>query len=110
MIKLERNAYSPSSLAEALDFIVSSKTIRRHIKAGKLKAKRLGRRNIYITRAWVEEWLDALPSAAEKTSHHDHKPGGGRRTRRVMTASELARLHVDQQRRREARKMKPEKP
>jgi hypothetical protein len=34
MIKLERNVYTPATLAEALSYIVSDKTIRRHIKQG----------------------------------------------------------------------------
>jgi hypothetical protein len=110
-MKFDKNAYSPASLAEALDFIVSDKTIRRHIKAGTLKAKRLGGKKIFITRQWAQEWFDALPSAMETMSFHGRKPGKGRRTRREMTPGQLAELHLDQQRRRDARRArKPGKP
>ena len=77
-MQLTRNAYSPASLAKELDYVVSSKTIRRNIERGLLKAHRFGGKNLIIKRDDVEKWLNELPCATEKTAYHGLARGRGR--------------------------------
>jgi len=79
---LSKNAYSPKMLADELHLVVSEETIRRAVRKGKLKARRLGGRYIVILRTDAEEWLNRLSSrlrdASEKARDDD-----GRRTSRT---------------------------
>jgi hypothetical protein len=62
-MKLDKNAYSPATLAKALDYIVSDKTIRREIEKGSLKTMPWGPRRYVIPNRDAREWLENLPSA-----------------------------------------------
>jgi hypothetical protein len=87
---LAKSVYSPETLAEALDYLVCDETIRRHCRSGKLKAKRMGGRNLVILRDDAIAWLNDLPSATEPTAYHGPKWKQRVPKRSKMSAAELA--------------------
>ena len=55
-----RDAYSLDEAASRLG--LTTKTITKEIKAGRLKSRKYGRRHLITPKA-IAEWLDALPEA-----------------------------------------------
>lgn len=61
MTNLDHLAYTRQQAAEMCN--VSLDTIRRAIAAGKLRAKRIGQRDVRVTRDALQEWLEGLEDA-----------------------------------------------
>ena len=100
---LAKPIYSPETLAEALDHLVCDETIRRHCRSGKLRARRMGGRNLVILRDDAIAWLNSLPSATEPTAYHGPKKSAPRR--RARTVGELVEEDHRRRQRRQAKKI-----